>query len=82
MSEIALLILKIDLSNLLQSLYLEGAGVFNPITPEMGVGFQILIKNLVSILISTAIKTARVVSVSGSQATLVSHLPGILIKFI
>jgi hypothetical protein len=31
----------------------------------MGVGFQIPIKNLVSILISTAVKTARVVSLSG-----------------
>ena len=46
----------------------------------MGVGFQIPIKNLVSILISTAVKTARVVSLSGSQATLVSHLPGILMN--
>ncbi|MBO1072815.1 MAG: hypothetical protein HEQ13_27210 [Dolichospermum sp. DEX189] len=34
------------------------------ITPEMGVGFQIPIKNLVSILISTAVKTARVASLS------------------
>jgi hypothetical protein len=31
----------------------------------MGVGFQIPIKNLVSILISTAVKTARVASLSG-----------------
>ncbi|KHG42964.1 hypothetical protein OA07_01910 [Aphanizomenon flos-aquae 2012/KM1/D3] len=31
----------------------------------MGVGFQVPIKNLVSILISTAVKTARVVSLSG-----------------
>ncbi len=31
----------------------------------MGVGFQIPIKNLVLILISTAVKTARVVSLSG-----------------
>ncbi|MDD1475226.1 hypothetical protein MEO41_28760, partial [Dolichospermum sp. ST_sed4] len=35
------------------------------ITPEMGVGFQIPIKNLVSILISTAVKTARVATLSG-----------------
>jgi hypothetical protein len=31
----------------------------------MGVGFQIPIKNLVSILIFTAVKTARVASLSG-----------------
>jgi hypothetical protein len=30
----------------------------------MGVGFQVPIKNLVSILISTAVKTARVASLS------------------
>ncbi|MDD1463478.1 hypothetical protein MEO39_26170, partial [Dolichospermum sp. ST_sed2] len=34
------------------------------ITPEMGVGFQVPIKNLVSILISTAVKTTRVASLS------------------
>jgi len=34
------------------------------ITPEMGVGFQVPIKNLVSILISTAVKTARVATLS------------------
>jgi hypothetical protein len=32
------------------------------ITPEMGVGFQVPIKNLVLILISTAVKTARAVT--------------------
>ena len=41
----------------------------------MGVGFQIPIKNLVSILTSTAVKTDHVASLSASLDTLVSHLP-------
>ena len=65
------------------------------ITPEMGVGFQVPIKNLVSILISTAVKTVvselvellvRSLSLSKcrfplrSKDALVSHLPGILMR--
>ncbi|KHG42271.1 hypothetical protein OA07_06295 [Aphanizomenon flos-aquae 2012/KM1/D3] len=47
----------------------------------MGVGFQIPIKNLVSILISTAVKTARVVSLSGLK-TLSFPLTGCSYEYI
>ena len=39
----------------------------------MGVGFQIPIKNLVSILTSTAVKTARVASLSGLKTLSFPH---------